>query len=89
MMSLTISRIDSSRPPGVSRRKIDEVGAILLRVVEALSTQAAEAGSIVTSRSIDCTSGPDCCSCAKAAGLARKASRITPKAAIDLGMARL
>ena len=58
MMSLTISRIEVSSPPGVSRRIDHELGAVVGGVLErARPIHASVAGSIDPESSIE-TAGP-------------------------------
>ena len=76
-MSFTMSRIESSSPPGVSRRKITMSAPSLSASSSACSTHPAEAGLIVMSSSTDRTSGPPSCCAAPvpAAGPARRGRR--------------
>src|SRR3954453_10269483 len=60
MMSLTMSRIDSSRPPGVSSRKITMSALSALASSSAWLTHDALAGLIVRSSAKDSTSGRSC-----------------------------
>ncbi len=60
-MSFTMSRVESSRPPGVSRRKTTISAPSFSASSSACSTHPAEAGLIVMSSSTDRTSGPPSC----------------------------
>src|SRR5262245_55426585 len=81
MMSLTMSRIDSSRPPGVSRRKMTRSALSLFASSSASLTQAAEPGLIVTSSAKDSTRGRSADPCPVAAAPVSSAN-MTAAAAI-------
>jgi hypothetical protein len=78
MMSLTMSRIDSSNPPGVSSRKTTMSAPSLCASSRLSSTQAAEAGLTVRSSSIEWINGPlSVCAGARATHPATKTSAVT------------